>query len=81
MDRYGGRLLLVLSFASSAACYGLTASASSLPHLYLSRLPTVLQHAVLAARAIVTQLSDDRVRAGCTTVRQPLEAHGLLAWA
>ncbi|KXZ51909.1 hypothetical protein GPECTOR_11g37 [Gonium pectorale] len=64
MDRYGGRFLLAVSFAASMACYGLTASASNLWMLYLSRLPTVLQHAVLAARAIVTQLSseDDRAR-------------------
>ncbi|KAG2437841.1 hypothetical protein HXX76_005459 [Chlamydomonas incerta] len=63
MDRYGGRWLLAVSFGASLACYGLTATASSIGGLYLSRVPTVLQHAVLAARAIVTQLSSDGDRA------------------
>ncbi|KAG2449794.1 hypothetical protein HYH02_005317 [Chlamydomonas schloesseri] len=63
MDRYGGRWLLAVSFGASLACYGITATANSMWGLYLSRVPTVLQHAVLAARAIVTQLSSDGDRA------------------
>lgn len=43
MDRYGGRWLLAVSFGASLACYGLTATASSIWGLYLSRVPTVLQ--------------------------------------
>ncbi|GLI59275.1 hypothetical protein VaNZ11_001124 [Volvox africanus] len=63
MDRYGGRFLLAVSFAASVASYFLTATASSMWVLYLSRIPTVLQHAVLAARAIVTHLSSEADRA------------------
>lgn len=36
-DAYGGRTLLIVSFGSSAVCYALTASASSLAGLYASR--------------------------------------------
>ncbi|EFJ52717.1 hypothetical protein VOLCADRAFT_102700 [Volvox carteri f. nagariensis] len=63
MDRYGGRFLFAVSFAASVASYGLTAMASSMWVLYISRIPTVLQHAVLASRAIVTQLSSEANRA------------------
>ncbi|KAG2497368.1 hypothetical protein HYH03_004526 [Edaphochlamys debaryana] len=63
MDRYGGRWLLAVSFAASTLVYLMTASATSLWMLYASRLPTVMQHSVLAARAIVTQLSSDEDRA------------------
>ncbi|GAX84191.1 hypothetical protein CEUSTIGMA_g11614.t1 [Chlamydomonas eustigma] len=57
MDALGGRMLLLISFMASALCYSMTASATSLLMLYLSRVPTLLQHAVLAARTIVTSAS------------------------
>lgn len=63
MDRYGGRALMVVSFAASIVCYGLTATATNVWMLYISRLPTVLQHAILAARTIVTEMSSDEERA------------------
>ncbi|GFR42607.1 hypothetical protein Agub_g3538 [Astrephomene gubernaculifera] len=63
MDRYGPRFLFALSFAASLSSYALTATATSMGGLYLARLPTIMQHAVLAARAIVTQLSSDSDRA------------------
>eukprot|EP00195_Chlamydomonas_chlamydogama_P001003 CAMPEP_0202914444 /NCGR_PEP_ID=MMETSP1392-20130828/63103_1 /ASSEMBLY_ACC=CAM_ASM_000868 /TAXON_ID=225041 /ORGANISM="Chlamydomonas chlamydogama, Strain SAG 11-48b" /LENGTH=369 /DNA_ID=CAMNT_0049606089 /DNA_START=22 /DNA_END=1128 /DNA_ORIENTATION=- len=63
VDAYGGRALMVVSFAASAVSYALTASATSLSLLYLSRLPTVFQHTVLAARTIVTAATDDGQRA------------------
>jgi MFS family permease len=37
VDRYGGRALLVTSLVASAACYAITASATSMSMLYLSR--------------------------------------------
>ena len=36
---------------------------TTLTSLLLSRLPTVLQHAVLAARALITETSSDETRA------------------
>ncbi|MEW5299978.1 MAG: hypothetical protein WDW36_002944 [Sanguina aurantia] len=63
LDRYGGKAMLVVSFLSSIACYSLTATATTLTGLYASRLPSVLQHAVLAARTIVTDSSSDEDRA------------------
>ena len=43
LDAHGSRVVLLASFGSSAACYGLTGLAQSMPLLYLSRLPTLLQ--------------------------------------
>ena len=37
MDVLGGRAMLLVSFAASALCYAMTASATSLAALYLSR--------------------------------------------
>ena len=37
MDRYGGRALLVVSFAASILCYGLTATATNVWMVYISR--------------------------------------------
>lgn len=59
VDRYGPRALLVASYAASALCYSATAAATGLPMLFLSRAFTVLQHAVLAARALVTAATSD----------------------
>ncbi|KAG1673026.1 hypothetical protein FOA52_005956, partial [Chlamydomonas sp. UWO 241] len=53
LDAWGGRSLLLASFAASTVCYAMTAAAGGLGMLYASRVVTLLQHAVLAARAIV----------------------------
>ena len=63
LDAHGARLVLLASFASSAACYALTGAATSMPLLYASRLPTLLQHAVLATRAAVAEASSEADRA------------------
>jgi OCT family organic cation transporter-like MFS transporter 18 len=62
LDRYGCRRVLALSFAASAASYALVASATSVQALYLAKLPTVFQHAVLAARAFVSYSTSDELR-------------------
>ncbi|KAK3283158.1 hypothetical protein CYMTET_9134 [Cymbomonas tetramitiformis] len=62
-DVYSGELLLFVSFLASALCYTFTASASGMWMLYLSRIPTLLQHAVLAARIIVTGRTNEMERA------------------
>jgi MFS family permease len=53
IDAFGVRAVLLLTFGVSAAHYALTASAHTLVALYLALVPTVLQHAMLAARAYV----------------------------
>ena len=54
MDVYGPRWGMSLAFVSGAAAYGLTAAATSMPMLYLSRVPTAFQHAALAARVHIS---------------------------
>lgn len=44
VDRYGGRSLLLLSFAASALCYVLTAMATSIPMLFFSRCEVCCLH-------------------------------------
>jgi predicted MFS family arabinose efflux permease len=54
MDVYGARWGMSLAFVSGAVSYGLTAASTSMPMLYLSRLPTAFQHAALAARVAIS---------------------------
>jgi MFS family permease len=63
IDALGPKKLIVVSFAVSAASYAMTAHATTLPLLYASQIPTILQHAVLGARAAVTLASDESARA------------------
>lgn len=63
MDKYGAKSVLVVSFAASAAVYGMTAAATSMTLLYASSFPAVLQHAMLAARVWVTNACAPEQRA------------------
>jgi MFS family permease len=63
LDAYGARVVLLASFMSSATCYALTGAARGMPALYVSRLPTLLQHAVMATRAAVAEASSEADRA------------------
>lgn len=51
LDRVGVRLASAAVFASCAASYAVLAGATSLGHLFLSKIPAVLQHAFLVAQA------------------------------
>ena len=53
IDAQGPRPVLVASFAASAVCYALTYYADSVTWLIAAQIPTILQHAVLAARGYV----------------------------
>lgn len=53
IDRFGVGGVFVLSFAASALHYAMIVGASSWQWLAVAQLPTMLQHAVLAARAYV----------------------------
>eukprot|EP00892_Ulva_mutabilis_P004786 jgi/Ulvmu1/267/UM001_0271.1 len=63
MDKYGAKIVLLASFAASAATYGLTAAAWNMPILYVSTVPTLFQHAVLAVRVWVSSSSSLESRA------------------
>eukprot|EP01062_Namystynia_karyoxenos_P008980 TRINITY_DN13173_c0_g1_i1.p1 TRINITY_DN13173_c0_g1~~TRINITY_DN13173_c0_g1_i1.p1 ORF type:complete len:419 (+),score=138.10 TRINITY_DN13173_c0_g1_i1:77-1333(+) len=63
MDKLGPRFLFLVSFIASLASYWLTISATTVTGLYLSRLPTVVQHAMMAGRTIVTIRSTPECRA------------------
>jgi OCT family organic cation transporter-like MFS transporter 18 len=55
IDRFGIRAVFVLSLVASALSYALVAlPVDDVRILFLAQLPTVLQHAVLAARAYVS---------------------------
>ena len=54
LDVIGARAGFVVVFAASALSYALLATATTLPLLYLSKLPTLLQHAFLCAQAVLT---------------------------
>ena len=40
---YGAKLVLILSYGSSTASYALTGMSHSMPMIYVSRMPTLLQ--------------------------------------
>jgi len=63
VDKFGAHFVLILSIAASLLSYGLTAAATSVEWLALAQLPTVLQHAVLAGRALVSIRAADADRA------------------
>lgn len=58
-DSIGARSGLIVSFTASALSYGIAAVAASLPVLFLSRVPTLLQHAALASRIAVSSYATD----------------------
>ena len=53
LDAVGARACSVVVFAASAASYGVLASATSVRHLFLSKLAAALQHGFLVAQACV----------------------------
>ena len=58
-DAYGARWGLLAAFAASGLSYGLAWCATSLPVLFLSRLPTLWQHAALASRIAASAYASD----------------------
>jgi len=62
IDTYGAKGLLLLNFLACVLCYATTATADSLTWIYISFLPTLFQHGVLAARAYITVVTpNDRI--------------------
>ncbi|CAH2325729.1 solute carrier family 22 member 18 isoform X1 [Pelobates cultripes] len=62
-DQYGPRAALALSFLSSSLFYLILAFSTSIPFLFLSRLPCFFMHGLPGAQMIITDLTTDRERA------------------
>ncbi|XP_073514272.1 solute carrier family 22 member 18 [Phyllobates terribilis] len=63
-DQYGPRAALTLSFLSASIYYLILAFTTSIPFLFLSRLPSVFMHGLPGAQMIVTDLTTAQERAG-----------------
>lgn len=62
IDRFGCQSVLLISFVASGLCYALLGMASDISFLYLAQIPTIFQHAILAARAQISMEIDDVAR-------------------
>ena len=60
LDRIGIRLASGIVFLASATSYAILASANSMAWLFVSKLPTALQHAFLIAQATAAMAADDQ---------------------
>ncbi|XP_048401087.1 solute carrier family 22 member 18 isoform X2 [Stegostoma tigrinum] len=63
-DLFGGRAALSLAYLCSGFAYLLLGLSTSVPLLFLSRVPTVFMHGMQAAQMIATDLSSESERAG-----------------
>merc|ERR1711871_141585 len=61
-DIWGAKSALIIAQCSSAVMYGLMWQAHSLPMLFASRVPALLQHAMLCAQAAVANMSTSELR-------------------
>ncbi|XP_010207768.2 solute carrier family 22 member 18 [Colius striatus] len=62
-DQFGTRSALILSCASGSAFFLLTSISSSIPLLFLSRLPAVFMHGLPGAQKVITDLTAPSQRA------------------
>uniref|UniRef100_A0A8C8AT03 Organic cation transporter-like protein 2 n=1 Tax=Otus sunia TaxID=257818 RepID=A0A8C8AT03_9STRI len=62
-DQFGTRAALILSCASGSAFFLLTSISTSIPLLFLSRLPAVFMHGLPGAQKVITDLTNPSQRA------------------
>uniref|UniRef100_A0A8C2U507 Organic cation transporter-like protein 2 n=1 Tax=Coturnix japonica TaxID=93934 RepID=A0A8C2U507_COTJA len=62
-DQFGSRAALTLSCASASAFFLLLSISTSIPILFLSRLPTVFMHGLPGAQKVITDLTAPSERA------------------
>ncbi|NWS52460.1 S22AI protein, partial [Chunga burmeisteri] len=62
-DQFGNRAALILSCASGSAFFLLTSISTSIPLLFLSRLPAVFMHGLPGAQKVITDLTTPSQRA------------------
>ncbi|XP_072720810.1 solute carrier family 22 member 18 isoform X1 [Ciconia boyciana] len=63
MDQFGTRAALILSSASGSAFFLLLSISTSIPLLFLSRLPAVFMHGLPGAQKVITDLTTPSQRA------------------
>lgn len=63
-DQYGPRAALTLSFLSASIYYLILAFTTSIPLLFLSRVPSFFMHGLPGAQMIITDLTTAQERAG-----------------
>lgn len=63
-DQYGARAALTLSFLSASVYYLILAFTTSIPFLFLSRLPSAFMQGLPGAQMIITDLTTAEERAG-----------------
>ncbi|XP_071109806.1 solute carrier family 22 member 18-like [Haliotis cracherodii] len=62
-DLFGGRAAMTLAFLSAALSYFILGMSTSVPILFLSRLPSLFMHAMQGGQMIVTDIGDASQRA------------------
>ncbi|KAM6069098.1 solute carrier family 22 member 18 isoform 1-T2 [Theristicus caerulescens] len=62
-DQFGTRAALIISCASGSAFFLLTSISTSIPLLFLSRLPAVFMHGLPGAQKVITDLTTPSQRA------------------
>ncbi|NXU91688.1 S22AI protein, partial [Xiphorhynchus elegans] len=63
-DQFGARAALILSCASASALFLLMSFSTSIPLLFLSRLPGVFMHGIPGAQKVITDMTTPSQRAG-----------------
>lgn len=61
-DKYGTKYALIVSFAASAINYFILGSATSIEMVFLSRVPALLQHALLASQSYISDTTPENER-------------------
>lgn len=64
LDLWGMRCSFIVCYASTALSYGLLSVATTMPLLFLSRVPTFFQHGYLLSQALLLQETSEEERGG-----------------
>nr|XP_020644390.1 solute carrier family 22 member 18 [Pogona vitticeps] len=56
-DRFGTRAALILSYMSESLCFLLLSVSTSIPLLFLSRVPSIFMHGLPGAQMVITDLT------------------------
>lgn len=59
LDRFGAKGGFIITFISSALCYGCLASATTIDMLYASKIPAIFQGGFLCAQVAASQVTSD----------------------
>eukprot|EP00794_Sanderia_malayensis_P011987 gene11987-13225_t len=62
-DLFGCKAALALAFSASSIAYGLLATATSVPMLFISRFPSVAMHSMQGSQMVITDITANEFRA------------------